>query len=93
MASKVLVVKLEWDRLESAHHRCYFFVLLMLSLPKHVSTLPFSAYNNLLYLAFLRWLSIALLHDSPFLFMNIFFMTFHKTKLIFCFSKGLINEK
>ena len=32
MVSKVLVVILEWDRLESAHQRCYFFVLLILSL-------------------------------------------------------------
>ena len=34
MVSKVLVVKPEWDRLELAHQTCYFFVLLILSLPK-----------------------------------------------------------
>ena len=72
MFFKVLVVKLEFDRLEMTHQRCYFFVLQILSLPRRVSTMPFSAYNNLLYHALLRWLSIALLYDSSFLFMNVF---------------------
>ena len=72
MISKVLVVKLEWDDLESTHQLCYFFVLLILPLPRRVSTLPFWANNNLLYLDLLRWPSMSLLRDCPFLFMNIF---------------------
>ena len=39
---------------------------------RRVSTLPFWAYNNLLYIALLRWPSIAQLYDCPFLFTNIF---------------------
>ena len=38
---KVFVVKLEWDHSESVHQRCYFFVLLILPPPRHVSTQPF----------------------------------------------------
>ena len=45
-------------------------MLLFCSTNLVVSTQPFWAYNNLLYLALLRWLSIALLYDSPFLFMK-----------------------
>ena len=36
---KVLVVKPEWDHSEWDHQRCYFFVLLISTLPIHVSTL------------------------------------------------------
>ena len=76
--SKVLDVKLEWDHSESTHQICYFFVLLVLLLPRRVSTLPFWAYNNLLYLALLRWPSIALLYNCQVLFMNIFLWHFIK---------------
>ena len=85
--------KREWNHLASTHQRCYMFVLLIFSLPRLVSTLPFWVSNNLLYLALLRWPSIAQLYDCPFLFMNIFFKIFHKIKLIFVLKKKLHNEK
>ena len=88
MVPKVMVVKLVWDRLKSTHQICSFFVLLISPLPRHVSTLPFWAYNNLLYLALLRWHSIVLRCDCSFLFMNIFlYGVFKKIKFVFAIKK------
>ena len=82
MASKALVVKLEWGHLESTHQICYFSVPLILPLPRHVSTLPFWVYNSLLHLALLRCLQLQYCMTLYFYSWIFFFMTFHKIKSI-----------